>query len=99
MPRPNTSFTDINSQNGNWDQTVDNNFDKAENLLFNDPMPLTNVHIAVANEGSTLLSTFAPANYKWCTAIVVDPALPATNGHLIYSDGTNWIYSRTGTIV
>jgi hypothetical protein len=99
MSRPNTNLTDIDSQNGNWDQTVDANNDKLESLLFAAPVPISNVHIAVADEGSTLLTGYAAASYAFCIAIVVDPATPATNGHLIYSDGSNWIYSRSGNTV
>lgn len=99
MARPDTTLASINAQAGNWDQIVDTNTDKVEEFLFQKPYPIPVVHIAAGDEGSTPLSGYPAASYKWCVAIVVDPASVGTNGNLIYSDGTNWKYQRTGTNV
>lgn len=99
MARPATTLLSINNQAGGWDQTVDDNNDTLRSLLFTGPFPIFLVHRATANEGSTLLSTLAAADYKWCYAHVVDPATVATNGYLIFSDGTNWRYSKSNNTV
>ena len=102
MARPTTTLLTINGQAGDWDQTVDDNNDTLRTLLFTEPMAMTHVHRSTASESSTLLlggGGLAAASYAWCVAILVDPATVATNGVLIYSDGTNWRYQKTNTIV
>jgi len=99
MPRPPTVLLTINNQAGAWDQTVSDNNDTLRNLLFLKPYPMPLVHRSAANEGSVALSTYAAADYKWCYAHVVDPATVATNGYLIFSDGTNWRYHKSNNTV
>lgn len=99
MARPTTTLAAINSLLGNWDQTVDDNNDTLRTLLFTEPFPMVTVHSAAASEGSVPLSNFAATSFAFCTAMLVDAATPATNGYLIYSDGTNWKYQRTDTNV
>ena len=104
MPRPATLLDALNSQVGNWDQTVDDNNDTLRSLLFIGPYPMITVHRSAASEGSVPLFGFPspgfdPALFAFCTVMVVDALNSATNGHMIYSDGTDWRYQRTHTIV
>lgn len=99
MPRPSTTLTPISSQVAGWDEVVDDNNDSLRENLFLAPYPLPLVHKTTEDSESSPLSNFAASNYKWCMALVVDATTPATNGHLIYSDGTNWLYSRSGNTV
>ena len=98
MARPDTTLLAIDSQAGDWDATVDQNTDKIELFCFQEPYPMPLVHNSVADSGSSALSGFAAGSYKWCVCLLVDAATPATDGYMIYSDGTNWRYQRTDTI-
>lgn len=99
MARPDTTLSAISSQTGGWDSTVDENSTKLQQLLFQEPVPLSLFHRSVASEGSSPLADYDAADYAFCKGMIVDPASAATNGHEIYSNGTSWIYSRSGNTV
>lgn len=99
MARPDTTLASVDGQVGDWDQVVDANNDKIEQLCFQEPYPLSHVHDSTADESSSPLADYDAADYKWCIAILVDATSPGTNGYLIYSDGSDWRYQRTDTVV
>lgn len=98
-PDPAGDINDINGQAGAWDETVTDNFDTLKENLFTGPYPLTAVHWDDPDENSVALSTFDAADYPWCILIQVDVNVVATNGRLIYSDGTNWRYQKSNNVV
>lgn len=99
MPRPEFNRIVITGLGKGWDSMVDTNFTRIEELMELKPFPLRTVHRATPSEGSALFTDFAAGDYVGCYAHLVDAAAPATNGYMIFSDGTNWRYQRTHTVV
>lgn len=99
MARPDTTFDNVDSQQAGWDATVDDNKDKMRQLLFLNPYPMPIFHRAAPDSASALLSDFAAADHKWCVGLLVDPVTAATNGYQIFSDGTDWRYTKSNTVV
>jgi len=99
MARPDTSLTLIDDQQAGWNQTVDDMLAKVRDLGFINPSPEPLAHRTTPDSGSVLLSTLDPADYKWCRVLIVDPASPSTNGYYAFSNGTNWIYTKSNANV
>lgn len=98
MPRAGFTPLSIAPQTRGWDAKVDSNFINIQTLLAG-PLPLGLVHKTTPAMGSLAIAGFTVADYVGSYAHMVDAATPATNGYLIFSDGTNWRYQRTHTII
>lgn len=99
MPRPQLTCDDIAPQTRGWDGRVDTNFSKVEQHVNLTPFALCLLHRSTPTGASQPIASFPAVDYNQCYAHLVDPATQATNGNLIFSNGTNWIYQRSNAVV
>lgn len=99
MARPTFTPPTITPQQAGWDANVNSSFDTLKTMIVR-PFPLALVYkTSDPGGGVPQLSTLDPADYDKCVAMLTDPAAPATDGHMIYSDGSQWLYVKTLSVV
>jgi hypothetical protein len=99
MARPALGFSTIAPQQTGWDAQVDDNFTEVKEKLTIQPFPLSLVYKTTPYSGALHLSDLDAADYLGCYMHLTDPASIAANGHMIYSDGVDWLYVRSGSAV
>lgn len=82
-----------------WDSPTNTNFERFKERVENVPLPLPLVYKTTPAAGAIQLSTYAAADFLGCFAYLTDAATIATNGHMIYSDGTSWKYVKSEAAV
>lgn len=99
MPRPELSPLAITPQQLGWDASVDTNFSELKEKLTVKPIPLPLAYKTTPYTGATNISTLSASNYEYCYMHLTDAASIATNGRLIYSDGTDWRYVKSDATI